>query len=297
MDTKLSLAKLSLERTKTTTIIAKPNSKMDTKLSLAKPSLERAKTTTIIAKPNQNIQDEKPKKSIKATRSILMEMSDNLLNEWSSVFVTKDDKILQKQMLISSIFYNNHDYKNALPALVILLSLIIVKNGDNSVEGAFIFKSIACCQYELNLYAASILTREKAIRIWESNDSPVYATEIDFARARIDFVKREFCKRLYPVQFSSNISVFTKKNDELIKEQSKIATELYSKRDFINALDAFALLLGTVIVKYGENSTEVAPILEHIGCCQYESGSHEASVLTKREAVRIWKDYRTEESK
>jgi len=284
----------SLGRAKTidTIIATKPSLELGTT-----PSLGRAKTTdTIIAKPKQNIQDGKSKKTIKATRrtrSTLMEMSDDLLDEWSSVFVAKDDKLVQKQMLISSILYNNHDYEKALPALVILFSLIIARDGDNSAEGAFILKSIACCQYELHLYAASILTREKAIRIWESNGSQKYVSEINFARARIDFCKREFCKMLYPVRFSTDITVFTKKNDELIKKQSKIATELYSKHDFIDALEAFALLLGTVIVKYGEHSVEVAPILEHIGCCQYESGSHEESVRTKREAIRIWKDHRT----
>jgi len=227
------------------------------------------------------------------TRSKVMEMADYCLEDCSIVSVVDNDDMLEKHRKISSTFYNKCDYKNALPALTTLLSMIIIKYGDTSLQAASTLKSIGCCQNELEFYAASIVTRREAIRIWNANDSQNYVSEIQFALARIDFVNNHFCYLPYPVHFSSAITVSRRKNVELLEKQSKIATELYSKHDFRNALTIFASLLGTVIVLYGEQSEEVASILKHVGCCQHESKSYAASVQTRKEAIRIWKINKT----
>jgi len=227
------------------------------------------------------------------TRSKVMEMADYCLEDCSIVSVVDNEDMLEKHRKISSAFYNKCDYENALPALVTLLSMIIIKYGDTSLQAASTLKSIACCQNELEFYAASIVTRREAIRIWRANDSKNHVSEIKFAIARIDFVKKNCCYLPYPVHFSSAITVSTRKNVELMEKQSKIATELYSKHDFRNAFKFFTSLLGTVIVIYGEQSEEVASVLKHIGCCQHESKRYAASVQTRKEAIRIWKINKT----
>jgi len=195
---------------------------------------------------------------------------------------------------LSYALYKKHDFEKALQAFLLLLPEVTAKYGENAVQVASILKRMGCCYFEVGFYAASIIARKEAIRIWGVNGAHNYKTEMQFTQARIDLVDREFCTAPYPDPATLSGTSVLLENNGLIKKQYKEAMKLYNKCSFVKALPSLNLLLGTLIARFGEKSVQAAFVLKQIACCQYETCNYKASVATRKEVLRIWKaNYKT----